>query len=390
MLKKAITRAYDIPYQFPQNRGIITEVHISDIHFGVISAAEQYKILEEQFLNKIVNINFDILSIDGDLFDHKFQANSDVVMYAIRFVDYCVDLCRSKGATLILLHGTAYHDASQLKLFYNYLEDPTLDIRIVETAKFEYVKGMRILCIPEEYNKGEMYYRNFLDYSGLYDSVFMHGTIKGAIHGADHEDLNSKREPVFSIDSFKNCMGPIISGHVHTPGCFASHIYYNGSPIRWQFGEEAEKGFTVVLHNLDTQQYYVHYEEIKSFRYDTVNLDHMIKQDPKNIITYVQSLKDQGIDHIRLEFTKENEDVLSILRTYYKTSRSVRLHEVYKNNKEKAAMLTELQERYSDYDYILDDNLSPYEKLTRYINQNKGYEYITTDQLIEVVTNPNY
>ena len=66
------------------------------------------------------------------------------------------------------------------------------------------------------------------------------------------------------------------------------------------------------------------------------------------------------------------------------------MHEVYKNNKEKAAMLTELQERYSDYDYILDDNLSSYEKLTRYINQNKGYEYITTDQLIEVVTNPNY
>ena len=345
MLKKAITKAYDIPFQIPENRGILTEVHISDIHFGVISAAEQYKILEEQFIYKIVNIHFDILSIDGDLLDHKFQANSDVIMYTIKFIDRLVEICRQKGATLVLLHGTAYHDASQLKLFYKYLEDSTVDVRIIEQTKFEYIKGKRILCIPEEYNKGEIYYRNFLDYSGLYDSVFMHGTIKGAIHGADYEDLNSKREPVFSIDSFKNCLGPIIAGHVHTPGCFSSHIYYNGSPIRWQFGEESEKGFNIVLHNLDTHQYYVHHEEIKSFRYDTVNLDHMIKQDPKDIITYVQGLKEQGIDHIRLEFTKENEEVLSILRNYYKTSRSIKLHETYKSNKEKTAMLTQLQER---------------------------------------------
>ena len=36
-----------------------------------------------------------------------------------------------------------------------------------------------------------------------------------------------------------------------------------------------------------------------------------------------------------------------------------------------------------EYDYIFDKTLSEYEIMSRYINQNKGYKYISADELIE-------
>ena len=111
----------------------------------------------EQMVNKIHDLQFDVFFINGDIFHHKFMSNSDTIMYASLFIDEVVRLCMSKNATLVLLHGTASHDADQLKLFYHYIGSG-VDIRIVETTRFEIIKGIRVLCIPEEYNKGYDYY----------------------------------------------------------------------------------------------------------------------------------------------------------------------------------------------------------------------------------------
>lgn len=373
------------------SRGVLTEVHIADLHFGVLNAETQYNILKEQFLNKITNINFDILSVDGDIFDHKFMSNSDATMYATKFISEAVDMCRQKNATLIIIYGTESHDASQLKLFYHYLDDPTIDIRIVENTKFEYIKGAKILCIPEEYGKGNTYYNNFLN-NGMYDSVFMHGMLRGAVYQDKNGDkgLDSDKAPIFGIDDFYLCRGPIISGHVHVPGCFNSYFYYCGSPYTWQFGEGNDKGFLIVLHNLDTHEHYAHFESIKSFRYETINLDSMLMDDPKNVIQYVSNLKqEQGIDYIRIEFNKEpiGDEVsnMEVIKNYYKNNSNIKLKI---NNSAKDIILKQNQEvldMYKEYDYILDSSLSEYEILTRYINQQKGYKFIETEELISII-----
>ena len=365
-------------------RGTLVEVHIADIHFGVIDPKVQYKILTEQFLNKIVNIHFDVLVIDGDLFDHKFQANSDAVLYTELFVASCVNICKMKNASIVLLHGTSSHDSNQLKLFYHYLSDPTIDMRIVENTRFEIIKGKRVLCIPEEYNKGKKYYEEFLYNSGYYDGVYMHGTLKGSIYGANEVDLSNKKNPTFDLNCFCYCLGPIISGHVHVPGCFEGHMYYTGSPIRWRFGEEQEKGFIVLLHDLDSRQYHLHFEEIKSFRYDTVNVDHLLA-DPQRAISYINNLKQSGIDFVRLEISIDKQDCLNIIKHYYQKDPTIKILETYKQEKEKREMQKALNTKYSGYDYILDDNLSPEDKLTRYINQEMGYTFITVDELKKAI-----
>lgn len=374
------------PYTYinTSNRGTIVEVAISDIHFGAIDPAKQYTILKEQFLNKIVNIPFGILSINGDLFDHKFIANSEAIMYAVKFIDECVDMCRFKGSTLLLLHGTMQHDANQLRLFYHYMTDSTVDVRIVEEARFEYIKGAKILCIPELYGKGKDYYNNILYTKGEYDSVRIHGTIKNSVYGANEENLDSDKAPVFGMEAFKLCRGPIIAGHVHTPGCFDTYMYYCGTPIRYKFGEEEEKGFIVLLHNLDTQEHFIHFESIKSFRYDTINLDHMLNNDPNNVIAYLKQLQANGIDNIRVEFTINNEENLNIIKNYYKNTSSIKIKADTRGDVAVKAN-KEIVEKYKEYDYILDPKLSEYVILTRYINDQKGFKFLTTEDLIKIL-----
>ena len=168
----------------PYGRGLLRQVHISDIHFGVIDPLTEFNILKEQFIDKIISIAncLDVISINGDLFDHKVMANSPVVLYATKFISMLIDICTAYNITLIIIAGTKSHDNDQLQLFYHYIQESNADIRIIESVSFEIVKGAKILCIPELYGMGEEYYNNFLSYSGNYDAVFMHGTVKGSVY----------------------------------------------------------------------------------------------------------------------------------------------------------------------------------------------------------------
>lgn len=370
-----------------QNNKLFIEAHIADLHFGAFNPEEQYKILKEQFLAVIQGMGIlDIVSINGDIFDHKFMANSDAVMYACYFIDDLVQICAQKNATLLIVGGTFKHDADQLKLFYKYVQSyQNVDARIVEEVRFEYVKGKKILIIPELYGKGKEYYSKYLFDSGIYDAVYMHGALERCIYGLDKEDLDSVREPVFSMDDFINCAGPIISGHVHTPGCHEVYFYYCGCPYRWEFGQEEEKGFIILLHNTVTREHAVHFQPIKSFRYDTINLDDMIEGDPQVIIEYIDKLQKNGIDHIRIQLTKNSEDNLSVLKTFYRTNSNVKIDVNFKNE-EVVKNIKKLDEKYKNYEYLKSAS-EPECKLVQYMDQCEGSAFITVDELKEILRN---
>lgn len=372
---------YKFDIQRRNTRGVLSMVHLCDLHFGVIDPKEEYTILEEQILNKIEKMPIlDIISINGDLFHRKYMSNTAPVLYASLFMSKIREIAIKKNATVILIAGTREHDAGQLQLFYHYLNDPEFDIRIVETIQFEYVKGAKILCIPELYNVEENIYKNFLWDSGLYDLCFMHGTIKGAVYGD-----NSGQSRLFTINDFGNCLGPIISGHVHVAGCFEKYFYYGGSPIRWKFGEEEEKGFLIVLYDMDTRYHYTHMIPVYSFRYDTINIDDLIANDPKDIIEYINNLKEkENIDYIRIEFGEDfPRDNIELLKAYYQTNGKIKMKMTRsKQISQENNFNTQL---YDQYSYMFDKNLSPYDILARYINEQENSVIVTGDQIKELV-----
>lgn len=372
-------------------RGTLIEIHISDIHFGVINPEYQYNILKEQFIDKIKDIPFDVLSVDGDLFDHKFMSNTDTIMYATLFIDNLVSICKKKNSTLVLLAGTQSHDENQLKLFYHYLDDNDIDIRIVEKVKFEYIKGSKILCIPELYGMGKEYYNIFLFDSGIYDEVFMHGNLKGAVFARDeNKGLNSEHSPIFNIHDFDLCRGPIMSGHVHIGGCFNKHFYYCGSPLRFRFEEEEPKGFLILLDNLDSTKYFVHFEEIFSHRYITININDLLQSNPKDIVKFINDKKKiDNIDYFKIKIDKDiSEKELStveLLKQYFRTNKYIKLEYTNQRNKEIIKMNEEEIKNNKDYDFILDKNLSDYDKLAMYICKQEGDELITGKEIIDVL-----
>ena len=364
-------------------RGTFVEAHIADIHFGALDPSVQYKLLHEQFISKITDIPLDIISINGDLFDKKFMANSDVITYATKFIADLVEICKMKGSTLILIEGTESHDAHQLNSFYHY-NGLDADVRIIEKASFINVRGKEILCLPEEYGKGYEYYRSLFA-NREYDACYLHGTIVGSIFGKTVPNLNSDREPIFSIENFWRCKGPIICGHVHVAGCYNGHIYYSGSPLRWRFGEEQEKGFFLLCHNLDTQEYYMHFNPVVSFRYDTLDLDEILLSDPKDIINYLDNLKANGVDHIKLKVRKYT-DVLPILRDYYSTKKWMviedksRLEKVMEENDNNL-------KQYEGLSFLNDPSIDEYTKFVMYVNHYEGEGFITIEKLKELITN---
>lgn len=154
-------------------------ITIADIHFGAVDPKYTYEQLRVQFIQRLYPLNFEIVAICGDIFDARYMSNNPIIPYVQYFMDELVQLCRTKNATLVLISGTESHDNGQLSLFYHYLNDKTVDVRIVETIQFLDVKRLRILCIPEKYGLPEEEYKRVLFQSGGYDLCFLHGTIKG-------------------------------------------------------------------------------------------------------------------------------------------------------------------------------------------------------------------
>ena len=364
----------------------VIEVHIADIHFGSIDPNKQYMILKEQFLDKISNMPFDILSIDGDIFDKKYMANSQAIYYAMEFVRQCVILCSIRQATMVIIGGTQSHDAGQLQLFYNYLNDPTIDIRIIESARFEEIKGLKVLCIPEEYNKGQEYYMNLL--CNRYDTVFMHGTVVGSVFGANKQNLNSTKYPIFSLNSFAGCKGPIICGHVHKAMCLNSYIYYCSNPIRYRFGEEEDKGFCIVLHDKTSGMHSFNFIPIESFRYDTIDISNLEYSDPNVLVEYLDKLLASGVDNIRLDFSTLDEPVIqSIIEQYYANNPNVAIKRYNGNKSPRVNTTPEIENKYSDLEFLLDPNLDSYSKFVNFINHNMGTQYITVEKLKSILSN---
>lgn len=381
--------SYDVLMQkYPYKRGTSLQCHISDIHFGVMDAQLEYKILKEQYIDRIKDLPLDIISIDGDLFNKLDMSNTDSCLYASLLVADIVSICKNNRkmgipTVFIILAGTKNHDAGQLRLFYHYLNDPDLDIRIVEQIQFEYVNGMKILCIPELYGIAENIYQQFLYGMGPYDMCFMHGTVQGAVYGD-----NAGESRLFRPEDFGLCMGPVIAGHVHPGGCFNSFMYYNGSPIRWSFGEEGPKGFQVVLYDMDTRKYYIYLEQIASFRYDTITIDELLCTDPKKVIEYIDNLKaKENIDYIRLKckLTPDLEPNMKIIQEYYRTNKTVKFKIDKVMTDEEKSIAEKNTDLYNKYNYVFDKSMSAYDILARYIMDNEDGIFITGEDIKKLV-----
>ena len=163
-------------------------------------------------------------------------------------------------------------------------------------------------------------------------------------------------------------------------------MYYSGTPIRYKFGEEEPKGFLICLHNFTTREFYMHFQEVESFRYDTINVDDMLNSDPKVVIDYIMNLKAQGIDNIRVQFGVDNPNI-EVIKQYFAGIPYVKIDtdKIKKKKMELESNESIFEDEYAGLEFILDESLDKKDILCRYANYLKGYTYITVDELIELL-----
>ena len=213
----------------------------------------------------------------------------------------------------------------------------------------------------------------------------MHGTVVGSVYGANKENLNSSKYPVFSIDNFAFCKGPIICGHVHKAMCLNGYIYYCSNPIRYRFGEEEDKGFVIILHDKITNTPSMDFIPIESFRYDTIDIRQLEYSDPNLVIQYLDNLLINGVDNIRIDFSNLNQPATQkIIEQYYVNNPSVVIKR-YVDKDPKVNTTEEIKSKYSDLDFLLDPTLDSYTKFVNFINHNMGSQYITVEKLKSVL-----
>lgn len=369
--------------QVKKNRGFLVELHIADLHFGAMNPEKQYNILMEQFYQPSLQLQkLDIIAVDGDIFDHRVMSNSDVAMYATKFIDNLVHLAEIKNATLVIIAGTYSHDYDQLKLFYHYMDgeySKTVDVRIITTIQFEMIKGARILCIPELYGIDESVYQHFFFESGWYDAAFIHGTFKGSVYGN-----NAGMGRLLIPEDFIYCEGVAISGHIHKSGCFNGFYYYCGCPYRWKFGEEEDKGFLLLVHDLDTQIHYVEFKPIISDKYITISVEELSSDDPQKIIDKLEFLRSKtGAEYVKVKVkSRVSGKNKTIINQYYKDDPNMFVEFLNEVEIKKQEAEKEIQD---SYNYLVDDKISDLERFVMFVNNNEGEQFITVDKLKDIL-----
>ena len=133
--------------------------------------------------------------------------------------------------------------------------------------------------------------------------------------------------------------------------------------------------------------HYAYKQRIESFRYETINLDDLISSDAQSIIAYIDKIKkEKGIDYIRIDFTLDmDKDKKVLLDAYYKNNNEVKFKFSFtKQEKEIEDRLAEMED-FAQFSYIFDKSLSEYDILARYINEDKGFVFVTADEIKKFV-----
>jgi DNA repair exonuclease SbcCD nuclease subunit len=246
-------------------KNIISIAAIADIHFGAdfTQTIGLSNALKKHFITKLQESPPDIIVIGGDLFDKKLSVNS---LEAVLCNEFIVTLNNVFPNTYkLLIRGTRKHDLNQLDIFRPFSGEY---FRIYDTVTIDYILGMKILIIPEEYYPDKSVYDKYLKVNEPYDWVFFHGLFN---HVGSYAKASNMNKITFSWEDFKdNVSGRVVGGHIHK-SIYYKNIDYCNSFDRWGHGEEEDKGYllyTYDRHNKTVRREFIINDD--AFKYVTI------------------------------------------------------------------------------------------------------------------------
>lgn len=216
----------------------VSIVAIADIHLGVLDVVETWENIKSEFISYCIENKPDLIVIAGDILDEKVAVNSTTAAIFHMFIESLLEL----NSTLVVVEGTKSHDDNQINIFSAKTNDK---FKIYKKATSDYICGMKVLLLPEEYMTDPVeYYKEFLNKK--YDFCFGHGMFNHISYSGESKRTSFKKITATIWDyikHFKNIIhGRVVFGHIHTHNRL-DKFYYTGSFGRYRHGEEEPKGF---------------------------------------------------------------------------------------------------------------------------------------------------
>lgn len=229
----------------------ISYLTISDIHLGN-KRNKTYDICKnidrffDNYTNKSIFTNLDIIFIGGDLFDKLLEFNSDDVYESISLLYRLMSFCSRNNIKLRILEGTPSHDWKQSKIanILNINTFEKLDYKYIDSLSIEYIKDLDIsvLYVPDEWTdsaaKTYEQVKVLLKNNSLnqVDLCMMHGLFNYQLKDMPNNIIKHDEDNYLSITKYY-----INIGHIHTFS-FHDRILAQGSLDRIGHNEEEPKG----------------------------------------------------------------------------------------------------------------------------------------------------
>ena len=367
---------------------------VADVHAG----ATPYKELKTEFISSILselNTHKDFIVFCGDLFDSKMYANNPNISLIIELIGAVVEICRVNGTKIRMVYGTESHESNQYQIFQPFIDDNTIDFKIVYTAQSEeLLPNLNVLYLPEEYITDENEYFSSFKSETRYDYIFGHGVIKDMMRTSQvsqNSDTKKLKVPQFSSAALSEiCSGDVFFGHYHCHTTMNENVHYIGSFSRWCFGEDEDKGFMIC--SVDDNAYstsFIKNEFVKTYKTISFGYDSDIFKSTDSFIKSMDEvsymIKTDVYDYIRLmvnipELHENAQFIVDFLKNRFRDGGKVKVNIIngfidkqHQIDKEAISKVV------SEYDFIFDKSVPVETKISIFIKKKHNKEISAND-----------
>ena len=236
----------------------ITSIMVSaDWHIG---ATDPYRFRLE-LLRTVESVikekkKLDLFVVAGDTFDMKEYLSSDSVKVFFLIMVELLNFTEPYNTQFRFIEGTRTHDALQLStldvIFTQLMGNNR--VKFIEEVEEEYLNGLGILYIPEEYIvDSDTYYKYY--FSNHYDFLFGHGNTDLMWYMKKEKPRKVSSAPVFKVDELCKVANYSYFGHFHyrIEAGIDKRFKSIGPVSRWEFGKDGDCGLYYIEYDKSNQ-----------------------------------------------------------------------------------------------------------------------------------------
>lgn len=346
---------------------------IADIHIGVkhISPKDLKKQLRRHFFDVLDNMNpIDGIFVCGDTAHTILSLNSEAANVYLWFFQKLYKLARRKGATVIVVKGTASHDVAQLDNI-KYLEregvEEGVDFRVYDTyEEITIWDNYKVLILPDIKVKEDREIDRFFTKGKHYDLILGHGMLETFQYVTQESENMPTKTYVYKIEDLRRvCAGPVLFGHIHQLVNVKDQVYYCGPFTLLERGGRSAGYLIGGIYDKDHTKFRVeHYDNPDAGDYYDLEITpEMLKDIPvDDLMEAIQSLADEGKENdlFTLRITREDDissaDKVLIIETRFRRDRRFSVLRKILSAKE-IEREAQIKERKDKYAYLLDETI---------------------------------